>query len=114
MFLGDCFGPTGHHADRGQEVAQFFTVAVVELDGFAPPEPLGERGGPLGECGIFARRDVVAGPWIAVDRSWAHLVVPSLSMRERMRRNARRCRILAAPSPMSRIAAISGKLSSSR
>ena len=49
-------------------------------------------------------------------RRLVHGVVarPSFSMSERMRRNARRCRILAAPSPMSRIAAISGKLSSSR
>ena len=65
-------GPTGHHADGGQEVAQFFTIAVVEVDGFAAPEPLGERGGPLGERGIFARSRR-RRPSIDRNRSWAHL-----------------------------------------
>ena len=53
-------GPGGHHADGGHEVAQLFITAVVETDGFAALEPLGERGRAFGQCGIFAGQFVVS------------------------------------------------------
>ncbi len=105
-------GPVGHHADGRQELAELVAVAVVEVDVVAAPQPLGEGGDPLGQSGVFAGRGLfdraVEGIVHRLTRS------PSPAKRERMRCKARRCRILAAPSPMSRIAAISLKLSSSR
>ena len=99
----------GHHLDRRQELAKGVGIpgVVLRADLLAPSQPLADLGDQLRELGVVRFGD---------DRLIAHGTDPESSAlrTERIFSMARRCRILAALSPISRIAAISGKVRSSR